>query len=142
MLEITIPCAPRSKKNHLQLARNPKTGNFFPVQSKAWKEYEKFCIGTKRRPGFLVQWGNIQYDCPVHLKVLYYVDANRKVDLAGLIQGTQDLLQAAGILKDDVLVKSLDGCRIVGKDKNNPRCEITISEEWQVEFDDDDGEID
>ena len=66
-------------------------------------------------------------------------------DLNGLIQATQDILsdefgaavdretgkrkrqkRRRWVLEDDRIVKSLDGCRIAGIDKNNPRVEITI----------------
>jgi Holliday junction resolvase RusA-like endonuclease len=48
--------------------------------------------------------------------------------LVGLIQATQDILQAAGILDDDKHVVLLDGSEIAGLDKVNPRAEIMIEE--------------
>jgi hypothetical protein len=61
-------------------------------------------------------------------------------DLNGLIQATQDIisdeythkdhkktLKRQWLLADDRLVKSLDGCRILGIDKDSPRTVIRIT---------------
>ena len=45
----------------------------------------------------------------------------------GLIQATADILQDAEIIADDGYIESLDGCRIAGIDKVNPRAEIFIT---------------
>lgn len=49
-------------------------------------------------------------------------------DLMGLLQATCDILESAGIIKNDRNVVSLDGSRIMGVDKKNPRAEIEIKE--------------
>ncbi len=64
----------------------------------------------------------------VQATFLFYCKDNRKRDLCNLIQCPADLLQQAGIILNDYLIASLDGSRIVGIDKNNPRTEITINE--------------
>ena len=98
------------------------------LPSKAFREYEKFCIGTKRKPGWLMQWGNVCYDVPVQMTCLYWMKDRRKADLLNLLAATSDILEKAGIIENDVLVESVDGSRIVGIDKGNPRVEITIAE--------------
>jgi Holliday junction resolvase RusA-like endonuclease len=55
---------------------------------------------------------------------------NRKSwpDLIGLLQATCDILEKAEIIVNDQYVTSLDGSRIVGVNKDNPRVEIEINE--------------
>ena len=69
----------------------------------------------------------------VHAKVLfhstkYFTKKNVKSlkcgDLVNLLQLPLDCLQSAGVIKDDSLVESLDGSRIVPSDQN--RLEITL----------------
>ena len=48
--------------------------------------------------------------------------------MIGLMQGTADLLEKAGILLNDRLIESWDGSRIMGLDKDNPRVEIEIKQ--------------
>ena len=125
MLKITIPGRPVPKKNSAVMVASRS----LILPSKAFRAYQKFCIGTARRPGWLMQWGNIQFTMPVNLKALYWLPDKRWwPDLLNLLAGTSDLLQEAGILEDDKLVASVDGSRIMGIEKNNSRAEITITE--------------
>jgi len=64
----------------------------------------------------------------VKLKCLYWMPTKQRPDLVGLIQATQDILQKAGVLRDDQDVISLDGSRIAGIDRKNPRVEIEIED--------------
>ena len=92
------------------------------------------------------QNGLSHFSGPVHLKAEYYLENRAHYpDLNGLIRATQDILidefgtvldrgtgkrkrqkRRRWVLEDDRIVKSLDGCRIAGIDKTNPRVEITI----------------
>lgn len=47
-------------------------------------------------------------------------------DLVGLLQATSDILQKAGIIKDDGLIVSYGSSRIEGIDRGNPRVWISI----------------
>ena len=47
-------------------------------------------------------------------------------DLVGLLQATSDILQAAGIIKDDQQIVHYGDSRIVGIDKARPRAEIEV----------------
>lgn len=124
MLTISIPGRPVPKKNNSIMVK----GRNLILPSKAYAEYHKFCIGNKRHPGWLAQWGNIQYTEPVQMTCLYwYADFRWWGDLINLLEATADILQDADILKDDKLVRSVDGSRIMGIDKENPRTEIAIS---------------
>lgn len=57
---------------------------------------------------------------------IFYCIDGRKRDLVNLCQCPCDLLQKAGIILNDYLIISLDGSRIMGIDKDNPRTEIIL----------------
>lgn len=126
-LNLSIPGRPISKKNHQQIVYvNNKP---IIIQSKYWAAYEKFCIGGKRKPGWLMQWGNVQFKEPVTLTCRYWLpDRRSRPDLGNLLAGTCDLLEKAGILANDRLVAHFGDSCIIGIDKNNPRVEIEIKE--------------
>ena len=115
---IELSGQPITKKNHMQIitcAGRPRL-----IQSKKYREYEKDC---------LAQLGKIEtLKTPLHVQCLYWLETARKTDLTNLLAATHDILQKAEIIEDDVLIKSVDGSRIMGKDKMNPRVEITIEE--------------
>lgn len=135
--KITVYGQPATKKNSsVMIARRAAI-----LPSKAYREYAEVfrlhLMKARNLPHFLG---------PVALEVKYYLKNRAHYpDLNGLIQATQDLIsdeyvlmpdKATGkrkkqltkkwLLADDRLVKSLDGCRIAGIDKENPRAEITL----------------
>ena len=135
--KITVYGQPATKKNSsVMIARRAAI-----LPSKAYREYAKVfrlhLMKARNLPHFIG---------PVALEVKYYIKNRAHYpDLNGLIQATQDLMsdeytlmpdEATGkrkkqlakkwLLADDRLVKSLDGCRIAGIDKENPRAEITL----------------
>ena len=129
-LSLVIPGRPPTKKN----SRTVVGGKIVGV-SKSYKAYHDFCIGTKRRPGWLCQWGNIQFEGPVHVKADYWLPnyANWP-DLVGLLQASGDILEAGGLIENDRNIVSWDGSRIAGIDRDNPRAMITIVECDQPEW--------
>lgn len=50
---------------------------------------------------------------PLWLRCQFYVGKGVEPDLANAINGIQDLMQEAGILKNDRWVKSVDGSRVI-----------------------------
>ena len=66
-------------------------------------------------------------DCPVILKCHFYNYDNRSRDLSNYLEGIQDLLVEAEILKDDnsKIIIGHDGSRMF-QDKENPRIEFWI----------------
>jgi len=65
---------------------------------------------------------------PVAVKCLVYRLTKRKIDLTNMLQSVHDALEAAGIVKDDFLIESIDGSRrILGVEKGEERAEIFIS---------------
>lgn len=122
-LKIIIPGRPVPKKNSPLMV----AGKNLILPSKAFRAYEKFCIGTKTKPGWLIKWAHIRFTDSVSICAQYWLPDKRWwPDLVGLLQGTSDLLEKAGILENDALINSYDGSRIMGIHKESPRAEITI----------------
>lgn len=123
--KIVIKGRPVTKKNHCQIIRNRNTGRPLIIQSSQYRKYEKEFI--RQMDANLKEL--FSKEVHLHLRVLYYLpDGRGKPDLVNLIQATQDILQKFGLYNNDSQIKSLDGSRIGGIDKDNPRVEIEIKE--------------
>lgn len=120
-IEITIPIAPVTKKNSMQILVNRATGRAFIAPSQKYKNYSKECR-------LYVHRHNPPIDIPCNVKCLYYMPTHRRVDLTNLLSATMDILVEHGVLADDNsnIVAGHDGSR-VQYDKEAPRTEITIS---------------
>lgn len=143
-----------AKKAVFTIVGNPATKKNSPIvvmgratvlPSKAYRKYEK----EFRRQLLKIKAENDlpHYDGPVQLTAKYYLESRAHYpDLSGLLQATQDIIsdeyamvldrttgkrkrqrRVRWILSDDRIVKSLDGCRIAGIDKERPRVEIYIT---------------
>jgi Holliday junction resolvase RusA-like endonuclease len=126
LLTLTIPGRPISKKNRQRRTttyrRNSPSVTHGIRQSKAWEVYEESALL------WLLQWGNLRIDEPVWVEAHYFLP-NRASwpDLLGLLEGTADLLEKAGILVNDSQIKSWDGSRLHDTpNPQNPRVEIAI----------------
>jgi len=137
---LTIMGNPATKKNSPIVVR----GRAAVLPSKAYRRYEQEF--HRQLSVIKEQNGLSHFSGPVHLRAEYYLENRAHYpDLNGLIQATQDILsdefgtvldretgkrkrqkRRRWVLEDDRIVKSLDGCRIAGIDKTNPRVEITI----------------
>lgn len=119
----TILGNPVTKKNSFQMARNPKTGRMFPVQSKAYRGYEKNAVAQlkKLKPEPISK--------PVNVRYTFYMETRRPIDGLNLSGALDDILVKAGVLADDNrdIVAGHDGTRVF-HDKDNPRTEILITE--------------
>lgn len=91
------------------------------MQSKQYRQYEEECLWrlkSYRGPKFT---SNVRVTC------VYWMPSYQSwPDLMGLYQATADILQKAGIIKNDRDIVSFDGSRIAGIDSGNPRVEIEI----------------
>ena len=131
-LAFTLTGCPRSKKNSMQIVkikmRDKATGQLKEIPkllpSTWYRQYEICCVAQIRE---LLQ--PMYIDHPINLKVTYYMENRRGVDLCNLLEATCDILVKAGVLKDDNsrIVVSHDGSR-VNVDKERPRCVVEISE--------------
>jgi Holliday junction resolvase RusA-like endonuclease len=121
-MKLILPGRPYTKKNSQRILKNHRTGRPFIAQSEQYEQYEEQCLWYLNGKGEAYQQG-------IHLICRYWMpDLSSWPDLVGLIQATQDILQKDGIIKNDRQVCNLDGSRIVGVDKQNPRTEIIIEE--------------
>lgn len=117
---------PVTKKNSGQIIFIRKNGKRKPViiPSAAYRMYEESASWQLKpwQPAKPIQR-------PVKLKAMYYME-NRVgwPDLVGLLQCTCDVLEKAEVLDNDRWVILMDGSRIAGIDKQNPRVEITLEE--------------
>jgi len=118
MLTFILTGDPRTKKNSMRVITRP-----YPrlLPSKQYEEYEAACIAQITECPALAS--------PVNVRCVYYMQTRRKVDLANLLEATDDILVKAGVLTDDnsQIVAAHDGSR-VRYDKDHPRVEITITE--------------
>jgi Holliday junction resolvase RusA-like endonuclease len=119
-IKITLPFAPRTKKNHSQVIR---LGSSFKVlPSKAYIALEKQCCKY-----LAMNWKQATIDTPINLECHFYKEADRKGDLVGYLQAIQDILVKANVIADDnhKIVESTDGSR-VHLDRDNARIEVII----------------
>lgn len=118
-LIITIPIAPRTKKNSQQIVI--VHGRPIIMPSKLYKQYEKEC-------GKYIPQLEEPINYPVNMKCTYYMPTRRKCDLNNLLEASTDMLVHYKVLEDDnyTIVESHDGSR-VHYDKANPRAVIEIT---------------
>ena len=122
MVNITLIGRPITKKNHQQMVV-AGNGRKFLIQSKAYRQYEKDCL---KQLMYLYKGKTIEGQ--LSMKCLYYMPTKAKPDLLNLLQASADILEKARVIENDKNIYSFDGSRIMGKDKLNPRCEITLEE--------------
>ena len=126
---------PATKKNSQTVVR----GRSIILPSKAYSEY---CSKFHRQLRNMKKYIDLpHYTGPVAIKCLYWLDSKAHYpDLIGLEQATADILSdeyktidhkrqlsREWVLADDLIIKSWDGSRIAGIDKENPRTEIEIT---------------
>lgn len=125
ILAFTVLGAPRTKKTSNQVWKNRRTGKRIVAPSEAfleWQEQAVFVVGGANLLRIPQPWG----DAPCNLSAVFYRDANRG-DLAGYVQGLQDLFTKRGVWLDDKVVRGNDGQRL-RVDAKNPRVEVVITE--------------
>jgi Holliday junction resolvase RusA-like endonuclease len=119
-LVFTIPGAPRTKKNH---GWRTAAGNQMPSHAyMCWNQVAQWHLAEIR--GKAAGRGNLPITEQLNCRALFYRDAFTG-DAVGYYQGLADALQEASIVKDDKLIVSWDGSRLL-KDAANPRIEVTL----------------
>lgn len=122
MLRLTIPGAPRTKKNHGQIVRaNGRKPSMLP--SKQWRAWSD-AVSPRIRSA-LATAGMAPISYPVNCRAIFYRDANRG-DAVGYYQGLADVLEKAGVVTNDVCITTWDGSRL-RNDAANPRVEIELT---------------
>jgi len=119
-MKLILKGRPATKKNSQRIAVT-KSGKRFIIQSKRYLEYEKNALWQLK-----AQYRGDTIQGKIELKVLYYLADKRLPDLINLLQATCDILEKARVIENDRNIISFDGSKIMGIDKDNPRCEIEI----------------
>ncbi|PKP62246.1 hypothetical protein CVT91_00060 [Candidatus Atribacteria bacterium HGW-Atribacteria-1] len=114
---------PITKKNS-QIPIKTKSGKYFIIQSKAYREYEKNCLLQIQSQWIMKQ----PLTGRLHLCAWYYMPDKRTPDLLNLLQATADIVEKAKVIHNDKDIVSFDYSRIINIDKKNPRVEIKITE--------------
>lgn len=121
IIELTIPGAPRTKKNHGRVVM--RGGRKLHLPSEAYSDYRARVLPL------LKQWQTACLKRPLAIALncaaTFYRDADRG-DAVGYYQGLADLLQEAGIVQDDKFIVSWDGSRLA-RDASRPRVELALT---------------
>jgi len=121
----TIKGRPITKKNSSRWAGR---GKLLPSASyKAYAEAAIWQLKHQMREQGLDPAGDDPIPYAMSVTCLYWMPNKQSwPDLVGLLQATSDILQEAGIIKDDGLIVDYGTSRIEGIDKVNPRVWISI----------------
>lgn len=119
-MNIILYGRPITKKNSQEICINQRTKKKFIRQSERYIQFEKDCLWQLKQHKERLKG-------PVMATFKYWMPNRRGwPDLVGLIQATQDILEKAKIIENDKYIVSLDGSRIMGIDKDNPRTEVEL----------------
>lgn len=118
---IIIPGRPITKKNSQRIIINRNTGRRQVIQSERYVDYEESSLW------YLKKYRHISFAGPVCVTAHYWLPDRRGwPDLIGLLQATCDILEKSGIIDNDRNIVSVDGSRIMGVDRENPRVEVAV----------------
>lgn len=120
-VRFTIEGCPRTKKNHLRRVR--RAGRTFSVQSEAFEAWAEGAVPQLIRQKTRQRLQPISV--AVNLRALIYREKDHG-DLVNFLSAVCDVLQAAGVVVNDRLIKGHDGSRPL-LDKKNPRVEIELT---------------
>lgn len=118
-LKMIIPVKPRTKKNSLQIM---KAGN------KRWIAPSKAALAFERQCAWWIkQEHKLKISEPVNVRIRFFVDTKRRVDLTNLLEAIDDVLVKYEVVSDDNanIIAGHDGSRVY-IDRARPRLEIEI----------------
>lgn len=122
-----ITITPKGQKRSTCRACNRVFGRTIMLPSEAYEEWEGNALS--QMPGIKLQLARAGVTLPlvglVSIEAHIYREANVG-DVAGFHQAIGDMLQKAGIIKNDVQIEDWDGTRRL-KDAARPRVEIFIT---------------
>jgi len=106
-----IPIRPMPKKNGRAIFTNKKTGHSFLAENKGYKDFER--AGKKLLKAQMKERGLKPFE--VQVRAMYRFEYQRThhiADICNLIVGLNDLVQEAGILANDNLVKLIERAEV------------------------------
>lgn len=116
---VTIFGRPIAKKNNARIVRFG--GRSCVIPSKAYCAYEKEALKQ------LKTFPTVFPDEYLHVVCEYWLPDHRWFpDLLNLMSASHDILEKSGIITNDKYIVSVDGSRIMGFSKNNPRVDIYL----------------
>jgi Holliday junction resolvase RusA-like endonuclease len=119
---ITIVGKPVTKKNSGRIGRT-RSGRPFVLPSAPYVKWRDQSHLQARRQWFAMFGRTLAAPCSVAVTVYR---ARRTGDLDNFLSAAGDLLQYAGVIKNDRLIRSWDGSRLEC-DPTNPRVEMLIT---------------
>lgn len=132
---IELPAFP-IKKNSKALYKNRRTGKMFIGTNKKALDLTDFLLRELIKAKHMAKLETIECDVNVSFQFFYPMRSfftkknirNAKLaDLSNLIQGPEDALQKAGILKNDNIICSLDNSGRFAIDSTNHKLRIVIA---------------
>lgn len=121
-MQITILGQTPAQKNSKQIFYNKATGKPFITSNDTVKTWQK---QAAQQLNALYQRDT--FTEPVVIDYMFYVKDNRKRDIDNMVASVNDALQAGGVLEGDHWQVLSIGSAKAEIDKDNPRCEITIT---------------
>ena len=128
-LYFTLDVVPRSKKNSMVVGKR-KDGSTYVGQNEKYQAFEKKVINLVEEQDLQLHINTL-----INVKVHFYCESRRKIDITNLLGAIDDALVKAGVIEDDNrnIIAAHDGSRVYW-DKEHPRIEIWIEdlkEEYQ-----------
>lgn len=111
-MTVTLIGRPISKKNSRRMVRG-RYGKMFPMVSLAYQKWERDALNQ------LIVWGQTYgkletYDVPVRVEYIFHMKGKLDSDGDNMEAGVNDILEKAGILKNDKLIREWSGKKISG----------------------------
>lgn len=122
-LKLTVVAPPRTKKTGQRIVKVGKFSKILP--SKAYLDWEKTAL-IELAPHTAKLRHLLPLAFEMSCQAAIYRDAERG-DACNYYQAIADMLQKAGIIANDVLIRHWDGSRLL-KDAARPRIELTLQE--------------
>jgi Holliday junction resolvase RusA-like endonuclease len=122
-LKLVVPSAPRTKKTGQRIVKAGKFSKILP--SKAYLDWEKTAI-LHLTPHLAKLSDILPLECAVNCAATFYRDAKRG-DACNYYQALADMLQKAGVIRNDVQIEQWDGSRLTKSD-TYPRIEVLLEE--------------
>jgi Holliday junction resolvase RusA-like endonuclease len=122
-LKLVVVGPPRTKKTGQRIVKVGKFSKILP--SKAYLDWERSAI-LHLTPHLAKLRDTLPLECAVNCSATFYRDADRG-DACNYYQALADMLQKAGVIRNDVQIEQWDGSRL-SKSDTYPRIEVLLEE--------------